>query len=474
MSSQASFRSRTLALVLGGSLLAASGCAILASKSEYAAYRAVRTASDDQARLLAEQAYMAAHPGGQWSKQVQEHRVEAEPAVWEAGKGTRDGLEFYLAAFPDGPHAAQARPRLAALMTVSGRREDEEARRRAVEAQRRAQQEEQRRTWTTRAVSYWTRTLIGLQGWGSPIPVVAQSNPAFSRAFGENPPPRCNADECIKFYRNAYAIPVPGATRIDRVIELVLRLKMPGGNVDRVELLLPNKGFSRWFEMENRTIVTDEDPTQRQQAIDWVVERLGPVLGEAGAAQPTDGLTLDVFAPLAFTSTGEATGTGTPGSGGADAADEPESAPAAPAAPAPAAPEAGSTAPAGGPDTTPTEGAAATSTEGATPSVDDLLAQHSGGDASPATPPPAPPPAAVETPTAPAEAPVPPRAVRVFTTSALRVVVFAAADDDYGAAYDGVYVERNRPAAAPSNAPAGPRRPGAPAGRPGARPRPAR
>jgi hypothetical protein len=320
-------------------------------------------------------------------------------------------------------------------------------------------------------VSYWARSLIGLQGWGSPIPEVAQSNPAFSRAFGENPPPRCNADECIKFYRNSYAIPVPGATRIDRVIEFVLRLKMPGGNVDRVELLLPNKGFSRWFEMENRTIVTDEDPTQRQQAIDWVVERLAPVLGEAGAAQPIDGVTLDVFAPLSFTSTGEATGTGTPGSGGADAADEPES---APATPAPVAPEASATPPTDSAAAPPAEGAAATPTEGAAPSVDDLLAQHSGGETSPATPPPAPAPAAVEAPVAPAEAPVAPRAVRIFSTSALRVVVFAAADDDYGAAYDGVYVERNRPAAAPSIAPAGPRRPGAPAARPGARPRPAR
>jgi len=460
MSFPTSFRSRTLALVVGGSLLAASGCAVLASKSEYAAYRAVRTASDDEARLIAEQAYMASHPNGQWSKPIQAHRVESEPAVWEAGKGTRAGLEFYLAAFPDGPHAAQARPRLAALMTVSGRREDEEARRRAVEAQRRAQQEEQRRTWTTRAVSYWARTLIGLQGWGSPIPEVAQSNPAFSRAFGENPPPRCNADECIKFYRNSYAIPVPGATRIDRVIELILRLKMPSGNVDRVELLLPNKGFSRWFEMENRTIVTDEDPTQRQQAIDWVVERLAPVLGEAGAAQPTDAVSLDIFAPLGFTSTGVATGTGTPGSGGADAADEPE-----PAAPAPT-PDAATQ-----PTSAATEGATppteSTPAAGATPSVDDLLAQHSGGASTPTPAPAAPPAPAPESPTAPAEAPVAPRAVRIFSTPALRVVVFAAADDDYGAAYDGVYVERNRPAATPAAAPTGPRRPGA---RPGARP----
>ncbi len=467
--SSSSVRQRALSLVLGGSLLAASGCAVLAGKSEYAAYRAVRTAGDDQSRLLAEQAYMEANPNGQWSKQVQAHRVEAEPGVWEAGKGTRDGLEFYLAAFPDGPHVTQARPRLAALMTVHGRREDEDARRRAIEAQRRVQQEEQRRTWTTRAVSYWTRTLIGLQGWGSPISEVAQANPSFSRAFGENPPPRCNADECVKFYRNTYAIPVPGATRIDRAIEFVLRLKMPGGNVDRVELLLPNKGFSRWFEMENRTIVTDEDPTQRQQAIDWVLERLAPVLGEAGAAQPTEGISVDTLAPLGFSSTGEATGTGTPGSGGADAADEPAATPAATQEAASAAP---APAPAAPQESAPTPGTDAPPLAGA--SVDDLLARHGGTNAAP--------PAASAAPAEPAapaavEAPVAPRAVRIFTTSSLRVVVFAAADDDYGTAWDGVFIERNRPAPPPAVAPTAPRRPGASPGvrsgpRPAGRPNP--
>jgi hypothetical protein len=431
---------RSLLTLLAICVVLAAGCTVFAGKSEYAAYRTVRTAPDDTTRLLAEQAYISEHPTGLWATEVQAHRVEVEPAVWEAGKATREGLEFYLAAFPDGPHVAQARPRLAALTTVRGRREIEEEQRRAVEAQRRAAQEEQRRTWTTRAVSYWGRTLLGLQGWGSPIPQVAQQNPSFSRGFGENPRPRCTADQCMKFYRNIYAIPVPGATRIDRSIELVLRLAMPGGNVDRVELLLPNKGFSRWYEMENRTIVTDEDPTQRQQAIDWVLERLAPVLGEAGTAQPLDGVTLPVIAPLPFTSTGESTGTGTPGSGGADAADEPEQ-PAAPNEPPPVAitPEDALE----GTSEVPDGGAPAAAPDAGGASVDDLLNQM-GGNTTPnpqvVAPIIAPPPVAA------VEAPVAPRAVRIFTTDTLRFVIFAAADDDYGTAYDGLFVERNRPA----------------------------
>jgi hypothetical protein len=459
------------ALLSGASALgiaASAGCGgVLASKGEYAAYRATRLAADERARILAEGRYMQQYPDGFWAKRIQAHRVEVEPAVWEASKGTREGLEYYLAAFPDGPHAAQARPRLAALMSVHGRREDEAERRRALEEQRRRAEEEARRTWMTRSMGYWTRTLVELSGWGSPIAEVAQNNPAFSRAFGENPRPRCTPDECVKFYRNAYAIPVPGATRIDRTIELTLRLKMPSQNVERIELLLPGKGFSRWFEMENRTIVTDEDPTQRQAAIDWALERLAPVLAEAGEPQPVDGVALEVFAPLPFTSTGETTGTSTPGSGGATptpaAGGGGEGAGQGGSRSGGGATGGGATGGGGGGGGSAATGGGAGSAAGG--ELDALLSQAAGVRA-PAPEEPAPEAPAVDM-SAPAtdEPAVPPRAVRIYRRGDVRLVVFAASDEDYGLAYDGLFVERVRPQAA---GPAGG------GGRPGGRPAPQR
>lgn len=433
------FRELTAASLFAASL---AGCTLVASKPEYADYRAVRLAEGDRDRLVAMQRYVANNPEGHWYEAFQTERTSRESEVYEAGKTTREGLEFYLAAYPDGQFAEQARPRLAALSAVQGRRENEAERARETQAERLRQRQEQRRTWGSRAVTYWTRTLLSVQNWGSPIADVARGNPAFSRAFGENPRPRCTAAECDKFYQNAYAIPVPGATRIDRTIQIILRLKMEAGAVRGAELLLPARGFSRWYEMENRVAVVDEDPSQREQVIAWVLERLVPAITSTLTnAVAGESVTLAPVVPVAFTAEGTRTGTSTPGSGGTDAADETdgedeegEEQPAAAPTPAPAA--------------TP---AAATS------NVDALLAQASGTSAPAAdvaqTAAAAPAPVAAEQ----ASAPIAPNAVRVFNAPNLRVVVFTAGDDDYDTAYDGVSIElvEAAPAAAATPTPRG-------------------
>ena len=61
-------------LVLASALLA--GCAVFASKSDYASYREVRMADDERAQLVAMQRYMAEHPEGSWSEEIQQQRIE--------------------------------------------------------------------------------------------------------------------------------------------------------------------------------------------------------------------------------------------------------------------------------------------------------------------------------------------------------------------------------------------------------------
>lgn len=414
--------------------IASSGCAVFASKADYADYRAVRTASDERAKLLAMARYASEHPDGRWIGEISTARAAAEDATYAANSSTRDGLEFYLAAYPNGRYTAQARPRLAALATVAERRESERERVERLTAERRAQQEERRRTWVSRAAGYWVRTLLGIQNWGSPIADVARGNPAFSRAFGENPRPQCTRTDCVKFYQNQYAIPVPGATRIDRTIQLALRLRLEEGRVERAELLLPNKGFSRWYEMENRTVVVDEDPDQRAMAMAFALERIAPAVVESlRGAQQVESVSLDTLLPLTQGAAQQSTGTSTPGSGGADGDDEAVAA-------APTEPEATATAPTA---TTPTGAPPPTG-----PDVDALLARAAGVDtATPATPAATPEPATAAPPPAPSLAPV---VVRAWQTAGLRVVVFRAADDDYEPAIDGIVIERIRETAAPS------------------------
>ena len=458
-------------------LLAAStqGCVLWASKSDYADYRAVRMTSDDHARVLAMQNYVAHHPDGQWAEGFQAERQSREAEIYESGKTSKEGLEFYLQAYPEGTYVAQARPRLAALQSVTGHRTDEAQHAQEAQAERRRLRDEQRRTWVTRAVGYWAKTLFGVTNWGAPIPEVARTNPAFSRAFGENPRPRCTRDECDKFYQNAYAIPVPGATRIDRTVQIVLRLKMESANVERAELLLPNRGFSRWYEMENRVAVTDEDPTQREQVRNWVLERLVPVVTQGLTdAQVTDTISaIPAIKTLDFTPEGTRTGTSTPGSGGSDSADDDDD-DATSATPAAAAQTA--VTPATAAEPAPAETAPAATTTNATPTVEELLARHSGTQQA-ANAEVAPVEAA---PVAPAQA-IAPQVIRAFITPTIRVVVFMAGDDDYSTSYDGIYIEHIRaeaeaapaavetPAVAPQR---GPVRPGRGTQQPAAHPGP--
>ena len=93
-------------------LVAALGCASFATRDDYAAYRAVRVAQGDEARLLAMQRYVEQQPDGQWFDEIQAERKARDLDVYERGKGDRAGIEMYLRAFPDGAFAAQAQARL--------------------------------------------------------------------------------------------------------------------------------------------------------------------------------------------------------------------------------------------------------------------------------------------------------------------------------------------------------------------------
>jgi len=270
-----------LALVL---VLAASGCRVFAGPADYADYRAIRLAPDDEARLIALQQYSERQPEGQWANEVKVERAGRENETFELGKSSRSGLELYLRVYPDGTFAPQARSRLAAIELIERRRREGGAQAEQLAAARKQREAELRRTWVTRFAGYWSSTLIGLTGWGDTIPEVARQNPRFSRAFGAAPRPRCTAEECVKYYTSQFAIPVPGGTRVERTLSLVLRLRMQEGKLQRAELLLPSQGFSRWYELEERKPVTVGDGASRAAAASWAIERLqqalAPLTGE--------------------------------------------------------------------------------------------------------------------------------------------------------------------------------------------------
>lgn len=369
------------------------GCAVVSTHEEYSSYRSVRRATDDRDRLVAAQQYVENHPNGHFVTEVQAVRDAHEDEAWASSSDSREGLEWYLRVYPDGQYVELARPRLAALQTVSQGRAQEEEAREELEGQRRAAAAEARRTWVTRAMQFWTRTLLSVRNYGSSIQRVVGANAEFSRAFGQAPAPECTAEFCIKHYGQTYHIPVPGATRIDRRIDVYLRLHFIRGRMERVELVMPNKGFSRWFEMENRTVVMDEDPAQRQAALTWALDRIQPVIEEVARGASRIDFIPEPLLPLQVE--GDATEA---------APDSPDAAPSA----------------------------------GKQGDIDDLLEGVVGG------------PEPEEEPQAPVEVEPEPEAMTLpsglisWQYRNLRVVVFAAAEEDYEHGYDGLFIERIR------------------------------
>ncbi|MBN1654994.1 MAG: hypothetical protein JXA30_14590 [Deltaproteobacteria bacterium] len=254
------------------------GCAVFAGKSDYADYREVRLAKDEQQRLLAMQQYTDRHPDGRWYAEIQIERQEREAEIYDTYKNDREGLEFFVRAYPDGIYLPHARARLNALVSVETRQLREQKRTELLESKRFSKGLELRRTWPNRFLGFWIQNLLWIKNWGASVPQVAEVNPEFSIAFGKAPKPRCSLHECAKFYFVNYAIPVPGRTRIDRTLRIILRLKLQQGLLRGAELLMPGKGFSRWFELANQRLVVDEDPTDRQQAVDWSANELMKVM----------------------------------------------------------------------------------------------------------------------------------------------------------------------------------------------------
>jgi hypothetical protein len=389
--------------------VAFAGCNTFATHSDYAAYRAVRLAQNDDERLAAMAHYIATNPNGMWAGEIRHEHEVREQGVWLSNNSTQAGLTRYLDLYPEGQFADQARARMTAVTHVEEHREVEQTHVVEVSREDAAAAAEERRHWVTRATQFWTRTLLGITNYGQPISQVARANPDFSAAFGQPPAPMCTPAHCLKHYHGHFAIPVPGATRIERDMNMFLRIRLDGGRMERVEVLLPNMGFSRWYELENRTLVTDEDPEQRQQAMLWALDQLMPTITEAAPGSRSVDVIPDPIESITASETAET----------ATAEEDEEPAP----APTPSA--------------TPSSTSDAEAAESGDASLEELLTRAAGPEESTET-------AQVEIAPADGGEIVLPIGLHAIQRGSVRFVVFAAGEGDYGNGFDGFYIERAR------------------------------
>lgn len=257
------------------------GCATFASRSDYADYRSYRFAESLDDELAAMNRYLENQPDGHWHDEVEAEHAAREQAYFADARETPEGLQMYMQVFPNGRFAEEAAQRQNAFVELeAGRRRDEEARQR-IERERREALLLSRRMWAAQAVEFWSRVLLSVENWNTPMSEVVVSNQTFNDAFQADPRPRCSDTECVKFYALSYAIAVPGQTRIDRQIRLQLRLHLENERLVGAELLMPQRGFSRWYELENQEPILDEDPESRQVAIEWALTRIATLLRES-------------------------------------------------------------------------------------------------------------------------------------------------------------------------------------------------
>jgi hypothetical protein len=232
------------------------GCSVFAERSDYHAYREVRLASGDEERVRALREYLAAHPDGRWAPEVRTERERVDSRHWVASNESCEGLASYLELFPDGAHRSEASDLYRARRCGHPVSEDG-------------------REWVARVAGYWTAQLASIDGWGESMRVVDERNPDFVRLFarlGERP--TCSAGQCVKPMSSPYFIPVPGAQRIDRRNVVYVRLLLDRERLIGAEILLADHGFSRWYEREQQTIITDEVAEDRDLASAWALDRV--------------------------------------------------------------------------------------------------------------------------------------------------------------------------------------------------------
>lgn len=276
-----SARTRPAALSLAA--IATASCATVISSNEYSLYRAYRYESGGAERLAAGGRYLQDYPQGRYAPDVQRDVFGAEEEFWGTHRSDASGLNEYLAAFPRGPHAEEARQRLEAF---EQRRQQEEEERRRTAEQDRARREEELRTsnararmWARVTFSKWMRVFGGLHAWGQGMGPIVQANPDFAAQF-ENDPPQCRASHCRKNYLTDFSIPIPGRTAASRRINFTLDMVRTGRErlVNQVMLVVHERGLTRWWESENQQIVEDSNAEARETAVRWTMDQLRAAL----------------------------------------------------------------------------------------------------------------------------------------------------------------------------------------------------
>lgn len=251
------------------------GRRVVASSAEYELYRQTRVSATLEGRLRSAWDYLQRYPDGEFRPEVRAWFQRAELDYFVVAGPSRERLRRYLATLPDGPHAADARVRLAALEQAALVAKQKEAsvieRARAV-GERLQRADVERKRFLELAARWVQQLAEPRESW--PQALVGTD---FVQAFrGEQPAAACDAQRCVKQLTLSYSIPDAGKTS-ERVAVFDVVLTFVDGRVVRGELIGPDL-FSRLGEAAQRLAVPVEDGQRRAEAIGATEQLMAGVL----------------------------------------------------------------------------------------------------------------------------------------------------------------------------------------------------
>jgi hypothetical protein len=276
--------------VLVALALGLSGCAgLLASPSEYAAYRATRVEETFEGRLAAAGAYLGRYPKGNFAPQVRAYLARAEPVYYATKRESIAGLEAYLRVLPSGAFAGEAGRKLRELRRA--RPEGDSVSVAVVETTERLDAEQRERQAVRDAVEAWVSRFLDPKAYDRPLSEApAEIIIPFSLSL---PPPICRSNDeapgtmrCAKLLGLPYTVKVDAESDPREATVEVAVVEDPAGRPIEVEIGGPDL-FLRLEETRSVRALAADDAAARIGGISLAVDIAGAAFRKRVSADPS-------------------------------------------------------------------------------------------------------------------------------------------------------------------------------------------
>jgi len=241
-------------------------CAAFASKQEYWLYRQLMETKDMEEKAELYREYVTSYPSGAFAGQMKDVEQEIEFAVYNATGQDKEKIARYLELFPKGRFTADAKDKLAQLEAIEKIKSEELTVQKKKKEEMEALANEKKKKFTkeiTGAMADWTAISISTFVYGIAVNDLATASARFKELWGGEPLAECGTEVCLKTYELAYHFQILGATRIDRIIRMVVMIKFREGKIWGMSVNFPGRGF-----IGLRELIEDQARETNQQEMD--------------------------------------------------------------------------------------------------------------------------------------------------------------------------------------------------------------